>query len=235
MTNSSRPELPDGVGSQTLDRGLHVLEVVAAAEVSLQVAQIAERTGLHRSITYRMVRTLEHRGLVVRDAEGRYAVGARLAVLARAVVSPTLRDAAAPHLAALAEITGKTAFLVVAEGDSAITVHVEEPRTTIAHIAYRPGVQHPITAGGPGLALLAGGPPQPGERPEVTEARARGWAVSHGEVIPDYRSCAAPVVNHAGVCVGAVAVVFVGNGAPTEELGRQVMAAAAAVGADLHA
>ena len=63
-------------------------------------------------------------------------MGARLAVLARGVVEPALRDLAAPLLAELAEATGMTAFLVVAEGEMATTVHVEEPRSTLAHIAY---------------------------------------------------------------------------------------------------
>ena len=233
-TNRTRSSLPDGVGSQTLDRGLQVLETVAEADVPLLVNEVAERTGLHRSIVYRMVRTLEHRGLVVRDGEGRYAAGTRLAVLARGIVPTTLREAAAPHLAVLAERTGETAFLVLADGPMAVTAHVEEPRSTIAHVAYRPGVQHPIDAGAPGLALLAGGPELPDERPEVAVARRRGWAESHGEVIPDYRSCAAPVLDQGGRCVGAVAVVFVGGGRPDEELAGHVMAAAAAVRADLH-
>lgn len=230
LTSTPRAPLPDGVASQTLDRGLHVLEVVAAEPGGLTMAEVVERTGLHRSVAYRMVRTLEHRGLVTREGEGRYVAGPALAVLARGVAT-TLREAAAPRLAELAERTGKTAFLVVPRGELAMTVHVEEPRTTIAHIAYRPGAQHALTAGGPGLAILAGGPPLPGERPEVAQARERGWAVSHGEVIPDYRSCAAPVLDRSGRCVGAVAVVFVGARPPDADLGAQVVATARQVGA----
>ncbi|MDO5738684.1 MAG: IclR family transcriptional regulator [Ornithinimicrobium sp.] len=232
MTRDTRAPLPQGVGSQTLDRGLHTLEILAGAASPLSVIEIAERAGLHRSITYRMVRTLEHRGFIVRGEDGRYVVGARLAVLARGVAS-TLRDVAAPRLVELAERTGRTAFLVVPEGQLALTVHVEEPRTTMAHIAYRPGVQHPITQGAPGLAILAGEEPQAGERPEITLARGRGWAQSHGEVIPDYRSCAAPIHDGSGRCVGAIAIVFVGA-APTPDLGEQVVAAARAVGSALH-
>lgn len=232
MTRTSSTPLPDGVGSQTLDRGLRVLEIVAGAD-GLGVGEVAEVAGLHRSITYRMMRTLEHRGLIERDGEGRYVAGARLAMLARGV-APTLRDVAAPRLADLAERTGRTAFLVVASGDLAVTVHVEEPRTTIAHVAYRPGVQHPLTRGAPGLALLAGGPARPGEREEVTRSRERGWAQSHGEVIAGYRSCAAPVHDHHGRCVAAVAVVFVGTDPPSADLAAQVVATAGEVGAALQ-
>ncbi len=231
MTRGPARPLPEGVGSQTLDRGLSVLEVVATAPGHVGLREIVERTGLHRSIVYRMVRTLEHRGLLVRDGEGRYAAGARLAALARGV-EPTLTGVAAPHLAALAERVRKTAFLVVAQDHLAVTILVEEPRSTLAHIAYRPGVQHPLDSGAPGLALLAGGPPVPGERTEVAVARVRGWASSHGEVIPGYRSCAAPVHDASGRCVAAVAVVFVGE-APSPELGGEVVRAARAIAADL--
>lgn len=201
---------PDGVGSQTLDRGLKVLATIVDAEESLSVAEVAARVGLHRSITYRMVRTLEHRSLITRDSAGRYRPGGGLALLARRV-EPTLKEAARPHLEALAEEAQKTAFFVVPHHDQALTVLVVEPRTTVAHVSYRPGAQHPLTVGAPGLAILAGRPPRPGERREVTRARERGWAASHGEVIPGYRSYAAPVRDPAGGCAGAVAVVFVGE------------------------
>ena len=232
MARGLREPLPDGVGSQTLDRGLAVLEAVATSPEPLTVAEVAQRCSLHRSIAYRMVRTLEHRGLVVRDAEGRYAGGARLAALGRGV-APTLREVAAPRLASLAEATGTTAFLVVAEGGLAVTVHVEEPRTSLVHVAYRPGLSHRLDAGAPGLALLAGGPPLPGERTEVGVARVRGWASSHGEVIPDYRSCAAPVLDGGGRCVAAVGVVFVASGPPGPELAGEVVATARKIGAAL--
>lgn len=226
VPGSGMASLPDGVGSQTLDRGLAVLEAVSEAPEPLSVGDLVERTGLHRSIVYRMVRTLEHRSLISRGEDGRYRPGARLAVLARSVF-PSLRTAAAQPLVELSRQTGMTAFLVVPEGDLAVTLDVEEPRRSIAHVAYRPGVHHPLTAGAPGLAILAGRQPVEGERPEVVEARERGWARSHGEVIPGYRSCAAPVRSQTGECVGAVCVVYVGE-VPAEEVAPAVLAAAGA-------
>lgn len=225
-TAGAGASLPEGVGSQTLERGLLVLAAVAEATEPLNVADLALQTGLHRSIVYRMVRTLEHHRLLSRTEDGRYRPGARLAVLARAVF-PSLRTAAAQPLVELARRTGMTAFVVVPEGDLAVTLDVEEPRRSLAHVAYRPGVQHPLTAGGPGLAILAGRPAVDGERPEVGTARRRGWADSHGEVIPGYRSCAAPVHASSGECVGAICVVYVGE-TPVEDLAPEVLAAARA-------
>ena len=74
-------------------------------------------------------------------------------------------------LANLAEELQMTAFLVVADGDEAVTIDSVEPTSLDAHVAYRPGTRHPIDRGAPGLALLAGRPAVPGERAEVAVAR----------------------------------------------------------------
>ncbi|HEX6336591.1 MAG TPA: IclR family transcriptional regulator [Jiangellaceae bacterium] len=217
--------------SQTLDRGLLTLELITDSDEPLSVADVAQHLGLHRSITYRMLRTLEDHGLVERDSENRYAPGARLAILARRV-APTLQSAAMPELTDLANDVGMTAFLVVRQADEAVTLAVVEPRHSTAHVVYRPGTRHAVTRGAPGLALLAGAAPVAGERPEVEEARKRGWAFSHAEVLPGMRSVAAPVVDRHHTCHGAVAVVYVET-TNRDDLGARVVEAARAVASAL--
>src|SRR4249920_1264189 len=104
--------------SQTLDRGLACLDFIAASERAVSVDATATALGLHRSIVYRLLRTLELRHLVERDAEGDYSAGTYLAVLSRSV-RRSLRAAAAPVLATLVEDLEMTAFLVVADGAEA--------------------------------------------------------------------------------------------------------------------
>ncbi len=214
--------------SQTLDRGLRVLELVSSSPRPVSSAAIATHTGLHRSIAYRMLRTLEDHRLVTRDPQGRWMPGTGLALLAQRVV-PHLRVAAHPVLEALAERTEMTAFLVVRDDGEAVTVVVVEPRSAQAHVTYRPGGRHPVTQGAPGLALLAGAPAVRGERGEVGLARERGWAFSESEVISGMKSCAAPVIDAAGTCVAAVAVIFVGD-PELGPLGEQVVHAARELG-----
>lgn len=215
-------------GSQTLDRGLRVLAVVADAEAPMSTGEVAVALGLHRSIAYRMLRTLEGHGLVRRGDGGRFGPGPALAVLARRV-APTLQTAAMPELSSLADAVGMTAFLVVRDGDDAVTIAVVEPGHVTAHVAYRPGNRHPVDRGAPGLALLAGAPRRRGERSAVTLARRRGWAHSRSEVLPGMRSVASPVVDALGALHGAVCVVFAGVTGPVEDLGVRVCAAARAV------
>lgn len=188
--------------SQTLDRGLACLDFVAASDHGVSVDESAAALGLHRSIVYRLLRTLELRHLVERDPEGDYLPGPYLAVLSRSV-RRSLRAAAAPVLASVAEDLHMTAFLVVADGDEAITVDSVEPTSLDAHVAYRPGTRHAIDRGAPGIALLAGRPATSGERPEVTRARRLGWAESLAEVIPGLASIAVPISDQ-----GAIAVLW---------------------------
>jgi DNA-binding IclR family transcriptional regulator len=217
--------------SQTLDRGLTILRVVADSDEPLSIADITSVVGLHRSITYRMLRTLEEHGLVARDTENRYRPGLGLAGLARRV-APHLRTAALPHLSSLADTSRKTAFLVVPDDGDAVTIAVVEPRFSVLHVTYRPGARHELTRGAPGIAILAGRPEQEPDSARVREARARGWAWSTSEVIPGFSACAAPVHDSTGECVGALSVVY-GGEADLDELSAQVVAAAKGLAADL--
>ena len=210
--------------SQTLDRGLACLDLVAAAEHPVSVDAAATALGLHRSVVYRLLRTLERRHLVERDADGDFIAGAHLAVLSRAV-RRSLRAAAAPVLARLADDLQMTAFLVIADAGEAVTIDSVEPSSLGAHVAYRPGTRHPIDRGAPGLALLAGRPPRPGERADVTLARRRGWAQTEAEVIPGMASIAVPVDDQ-----GAIAVLWLAaNAVDPTDIAERLTAAAAEV------
>jgi DNA-binding IclR family transcriptional regulator len=219
--------------SQTLDRGIRILEHLAAVGAPQPIAEIATALGLHRSIAYRLVRTLEDHQLVDRDAAGHYRLGLGMAGLARGVRGD-LQTAALPRLTALVAELGMTAFLVVRAGEEAVTVASVEPHDSAAHVVYRPGTRHPVGSGAPGLALLMPEPPSPGDRAALTEARRTGWATSHGEVIPGLRSIAAPVLGPDGGARAVLAVVFVDDGADVERIGRAVAAAAGQVAAGLR-
>ena len=219
--------------SQTLDRGIRVLEHLAGVGGPQPIGEIAAALGLHRSIASRLLRTLEDHQLVDRDPAGHYRLGLCMAALARGVRGD-VQAAALPRLNALVAELGMTAFLVVRAGDEAVTVTSVEPRDLPAHVAYRPGNRHPVGRGAPGLALLMPEPPSPGDREELRTARRQGWASSHGEVIPGIRSIAAPVRGPDGGARAAMAVVFVDEGVDTARVGETVSAAADQVAAALR-
>jgi DNA-binding IclR family transcriptional regulator len=219
--------------SQTLDRGIRILEHLAAVGTPRPITEIGQALGLHRSITYRLLRTLEDHQLVERDAGGRYWLGLGLAGLARGVRTD-LQTAALPRLNDLVARLGMTAFLVVRAGNEAVTVVSVEPQDTAAHVVYRPGTRHAVGRGAPGLALLMPEPPADDDRDALREARRRGWACSHGEVIAGFRSVAVPVLGADGRARAALAVVYVDESADVEQMGRAVASAAEQVSAALR-
>lgn len=219
--------------SQTLSRGIRLLEELADARSALTIDELAARVGLHRSVAYRLLRTLEDHGLIARDAAGRIRLGARLAALA-AGVAPDLQAEALPELTAAANDLGMTAFLVVFDHGECVTLTSVEPRHAVTAVAQRPGTRHPVTRGAPGRAILAQLPPaqwpevSPALAAEIADAAARGWATSHDEVIPTLRSVAVPLAVR-GRAPAALAVVHVSSGRPDDAIAHRLAAAAATI------
>ncbi|WP_347756539.1 helix-turn-helix domain-containing protein [Agrococcus sp. ProA11] len=225
-------------GSQTLSRGLTALSLLAD-HGGQSIQSLADLLGVHRSVAYRLVRTLEEHRLVVRDAAGILSLGPQLVVLARDV-EHDLQSASLPHLQQLADELGVTAFLAVRDGDDAVTLVTAVPRGVNASVAQHPGHRHPIALGAPGVALQSMlsdavwrelGHDEP-MHPEVERVRSRGFAVSANEVIQGITSVGAPL-RARGTTDASVAVVTVGE-PDADALGEAVQRTARAIEADLR-
>ncbi|MBM9459363.1 helix-turn-helix domain-containing protein [Nocardioides sp. zg-536] len=179
-------------GSQTLERGLAVLVQLSRHPEGLTVAEAAAATGLHRSITYRLLVSLHRTGFAARDAEGRYTVGGTVADLAEHS-RPRLRDVAEPVLAELARELDATASLVEVHGDAAVTTLVAEPPSDGPRFTYRLGNRDPLDRGAGGLAALASGPRRAGEPERVARVRTAGHVTTSGELNPGAHGIAAPL------------------------------------------
>lgn len=222
--------MPDKSGSQTLSRGIRMLEILAATGRTLSIDELAGELSVHRSVAYRLLRTLEDHHLVVRDAAGRIALSAGLAALASGV-SRDLQHAARPELQSVANDLGMTCLLAITlDASEAITLISAAPEQSVA-VAYRPGHRHPLTRGGPGKAILLARPMDtwPKElRAELALSRARGYAVSRDEVVPSLCSVAVPLAIP-GQPLASLAVIHVTLPRPENEIARRLDAAAAAV------
>jgi DNA-binding IclR family transcriptional regulator len=146
--------------SQTLDRGLRVLKLLADSAHGLTVTELAAKLGVNRTVVYRLLATLEQHSLVRRDLGGRARVGLGVLGLSHQV-HPLLREAALPALRSLAEDIGATAHLTLVDGSEALAVAVVEPTWTDYHVAYRTGFRHALDRGAAGRAILAGRGMQP--------------------------------------------------------------------------
>jgi DNA-binding IclR family transcriptional regulator len=213
--------------SLTLERGLRVLRILAEHPEGMTVSELAAELGTHRAGIYRLLGPHLEERLVWRRVD-RYHLGAGLIELASRV-QPRLQEVAGPLLQALADQLGATAALTVRDGeDAAVVVDVRSPRNADLHITYRPGLRHPVAIAASGIAVLAGNPARPGERPQVTEARSRGWSRSTGELLPGASGVAAPVMTGRAEADAAISAVWIGD-RDDAAVAAPVMAAAAAV------
>jgi len=229
-----RAAVPAAGPSQTLSRGLSALEVIAEADKPIGIAELAARLDLHRSITYRIVRTLEEHRLVVRAVAGGLMAGPRLAALARGVARD-LQSAALPELTAVANELGMTAFVAVLDVDEVVALVSVEPRHAVAPVAQRPGTRHPLYRGAPGTAIQAALTPQ--ERAALGDERLcdetfflsfPGYTTSHDEVIKGMSSVAVPLRAPAQA-PAAIAVVYLDQRTDAVAVGMRLRRAAAAV------
>ncbi|WP_019549008.1 IclR family transcriptional regulator [Streptomyces sulphureus] len=201
--------------SQTLDRGLRVLKLLADTDHGLTVTELSGKLGVNRTVVYRLLATLEQHALVRRDLGGRARVGLGVLRLGRQV-HPLVREAALPALRELAEDVGATAHLTLVDGTEALAVAVVEPSWTDYHVAYRTGFRHPLERGAAGRAILAGR--------GLRDGPDRQFVLTHGELEAGASGAAAPVLGVGGI-EGSVGVVMLSE-AVSEEIGERVVRAA---------
>jgi DNA-binding IclR family transcriptional regulator len=142
----SRAAEPDKQGDQSgstfvvraLAKGLTVLGLFDAENREWTLDEIAERAGLPRMTAYRMIRTMESAGYLVRDpVTSRYHLGP--ALLAATYLSESYADLvkiARPYLEELTAKTGEAATLAVEVGGVAVSVYmVNAPRPLRREVA----------------------------------------------------------------------------------------------------
>src|ERR1700691_92345 len=116
---ASTAEVPDTAGDgvqriQAVDRAIVLLKAVAASSTPPTVLELARRCGINRATAWRLLRTLEHHGLVDRDAvTQRYTVGYAATVVASAVTDDALIRRVRPLLTDLSLRTGEAVTLGV--------------------------------------------------------------------------------------------------------------------------
>ena len=209
--------------SQTLDRGLQVLEVLADHPEGLTVTQLARELDVSRTIVYRLVVTLEQHGLLRRGSGNRCRLGLAALTLARHVQG-MVRDAAVPALRRLSEQFSATAHLTLVDGADAVVVAVVEPARQEQPSTLRAGNRAPLDRGVAGRAALA------------TRAEGRpldaGWVISGGDPAHGGYAIAAPILGVPGV-EASVGVVSMSE-LDTALVGPKLVGAAAEIARALH-
>lgn len=214
--------------SQSLERGLRLLRLLADAPSAVTVTELAHALQTHRPVVYRLITALAEQGMVHRDPDGGWRLGLGVLHLAQRI-HPLLREAAAGPLRRLAEDVGATAHLTIADGGEALAVAVIEPTWTDYHVAYRVGSRHRLDRGAAGLAILA-----LDNAAHDTAASRPGYLTTSGELQPGAHGVAAPVSGVADLRA-SVGVITLGEFADLalDQVGERVLRAAGEIRAAL--
>jgi DNA-binding IclR family transcriptional regulator len=241
---------------QSVDRALDLLYTIARAPRPIVLAELAVSVGLGRSTAWRLLTTMEARGLVDRDgASGGYVVGPGALVLAAGAGERPLMERAHPALDRLARETGETASIAMPRRFGLYYIDQVDPPTRVA--ANWRGIELALHATSSGKAFLAYLPSAEREaliaqplarytRATITDRRSlaadldatirRGYATCAGELEDREFGVSAAVVDALGRPLAVVGVWGPADRLPVsrfEELGARVALVAAEVGASI--
>ena len=228
---------PDFV--EALARGLDVLRSFDAHHREMSLAEVAIATGLARPTARRLLLTLEELGYV-RSTGGAFALTPKVITLGTAyVASLGLWDVARPHLEALVRQTGESSSMAQLDGGDIIYVaRVSVPKIIALRVDI--GTLFPAPQTSQGKVLLAALSPEHLDAAlavpsrsglplfigktraaldeELTQVRARGWAIADEELAPGVRSIAVPVRDGTGTVRAAMNVTVHAAETSTEKL-----------------
>jgi DNA-binding IclR family transcriptional regulator len=210
---------------QSVDRAAALMRAIASMPPESTTLQaLADRCGLKRSTTWRILMTLEHNGLVDRRGS-RYTMGFAAAQLATASAVDGVVRLAHPVISRIAVLSGETSTLAVARRlglyyvDQAVSTRIVSENWLGRQVPL-----HATSSGKAFLAWLSGDEvdealpkhlprftgttvTDPAElRGDLAETRVRGYAICAGELESDSFGVAAPVLDPAGRPVAVVSI-----------------------------
>jgi IclR family acetate operon transcriptional repressor len=217
-------------GTQSLIRGLRVVEAIASSTPSVGVGELSRTLQLPKSTVQRLLRTLELEGWAETSSEPitRWQLTPRLLSIARhGVPSRGIRDVALPHIAELGKATGETIHFCLPDGTQQLVlierVDSIHPVRTFNPIGAGTGF-HNSAAGKAWLAALPESEfteflatPLDQTTPntitdptaiaqQVDQARANGYAVNLAENRAGVRAIGSAVVNAEGRPIATVSI-----------------------------
>src|SRR6266566_2454271 len=190
-------------GTQAIDRAAQLLVRVVESAQPPSVGELAQRAGLPKSTTSRLVSALERQGLVQRLGDrGRLTAGPVLLRYANRDASSTLVELAAPSLRRLADVSGETINLAV-PGSDGVEHLAQEDTAHYVGVTDWVGRRVPFDLAANGKCFLAFGG---GEVAAAELIRSRGYATSVDELEVGLSALAAPVLGTDGAVVAALSI-----------------------------
>ena len=196
---------------RSVQRILAVFESFSAARTALTLQQIADRIELPKSTAFRIVRSLEECGYLVRLEDQRFCLSLRLTRLAGLVKSTLdIREISRPIIVGLAEKTGETVAIYTVVGRDRVCIESFGASSSPLRTVLQPGEQFPLGVGsaskvlmawlsGPSAAPIISAAARATRRTaseiaaELEVVRRQGYALSHGERLLGLSAMSAPI------------------------------------------
>ncbi|WP_161880727.1 IclR family transcriptional regulator [Deinococcus alpinitundrae] len=231
---------------------LEVLLVFGHPPGHFSPSEIAARLDIDRNQAFRCLRTLQHVGFVGLGDDERFVLTPLAAHLASSARPTSLSSAAQAALDDLSLCTGETINLFAKEGEAVILIDHRDGLRPVRLVTEVGRMPFPLHAGAcpkavlaflsatEQAAVLARLPEYPRYTPdtatdpdvlrnELEQIRARGYAISGGDVDVDACGVGAPIYGAAGQVAGAVSVGGPASrmtSARLDELGQLIVATA---------
>lgn len=187
---------------QTLERGLQALEVIAGQQGKLTVAKLALALDLNRTITYRIVKTLQAQGYVEHDSSDGLYVGAKILHLYEQFEQKLPHNSQA-LLDQLSIQTNASTAMVMADRQECVVVKTASKNMAVLQVTYRLGTRHRMGLAAAGIAVMSTFAPQEDDPIEVIEARRLGYAYSKDVLQPGAIGLFVPLA-HRHMAIGLV-------------------------------
>ncbi|MGH2531079.1 MAG: IclR family transcriptional regulator [Thermomicrobiales bacterium] len=227
--------------NRSVQRVVSILRALAEAKPSLGLSEVSTAVELPESTVYRMLATLQGEGFVERtpDGSGRYQLGLEVFRLGSSVLKRLgIGQESLSYLEALAEETHETVNLGALHGFHVLYLQKVESQHPLRASLTVGSATVPAHCSANGKALLAHlaedeltalldehslsrrGPNTITDRAtllkELARIRAQGFSVDDLEFAADIRAVAAPIRDHHGEVIAAVAIA-----APATRLSRE--------------
>jgi IclR family transcriptional regulator, pca regulon regulatory protein len=210
---------------QSLERGLAIIRVFGPHQPSMSVSEIAAELGLTRAAVRRFLLTLSELGYV-RGQGNRFELTPRVLELGYSYLSAlSFPDIALPRLEQLVAETGEASEGSILDGADIVYV-VRVPGPAMMTISVNVGARRPAYATAMGRVLLAALPDdqldayvnthplepilaatitdEDAFRAELSDVRARGFALVNQELEEGLVAIAAPVHDRSGRVLAAI-------------------------------
>lgn len=190
--------------AKTVDRAAEVLLAVGR-DGPVTVSELSTALSLNRTVTYRLLTTLQKHGFVRSTARG-YVPGSAVMEIARRV-EPRLLASARPVMERLATTAGETVVLAVAQGMDAVAIDQVVSAVSPLRIEYQLGTKSPLGHGASGRILLNLVEPEIREmvlaaasdsrrlERELRQIERQGYATSRDELQPGIYGIAVPIAD----------------------------------------